>query len=186
MSMRIRFCLAAFLGVVFAGLFGLYVQSLIPSAIQEARAAIGDTTAIGNGEVKVVEVLASATATNSPPSANAGVAVASLSQYGLVPQKGALVIASTAGSGTMTATFRLWGKLPVASGIWVPLGPGADATKGVLNTGSAIGETGTDTLRHSEMVENLGMFERLYVEITAIGGTSTAVTAWMVVQRPAL
>jgi hypothetical protein len=182
MSMRTKLGIVAIIGMV-AGIIALRcLQVSVPAA----HAAIGDTTALGNGEVKAVEILASATATNSPPSANAGVAVNALSLYGSVPQRGALVIASTAGSGTMTATFRLWGKLPVASGIWVPLGPGTDAAKGVINTGSAIGETGSDTLRHSEMVENLGMFERLYVEITAIGGTATAVTAWMVVQRPAL
>lgn len=182
MTMRTKLGIAALIGAI-AGLIGLRVcQNTIPVA----HAAIGDITAISSGEVKVVEILASATATNSAPSANAGVAVNALSIYGVPPAKGALVIASTAGSGTMTATFRLWGKLPVASGIWVPLGPGTGAAKGTLNTGSAVDETGADLLRHSEMVENLGMFERLYVEITAIGGTATAVTAWMVVQRPTL
>ncbi len=160
----------------------LLVIGLMPEP-RPASAAIGDVTSLGSQEVKVVEILASATATNSPPTNNAGVAVNDLSLFGAPPQKAALVVASTAGSGTMTATVRLWGKLPVGGGIWMPLGPGADATKGVINEGTALGETSADAIRHSEMVENLGMFERLYLEITAIGGTSTAVTGWMVVQR---
>lgn len=173
---------AAVIGLVL-GLVTFHVGLFAPTVgVPTAHAALGDVTTI-SGEVKVVEILASATATNSPPTNNAGIAVNDLSLYGMAPEEGVLAIASTAGSGTMTATFRLWGKLPVGGGIWVPLGPGADATKGTLNTGSAIGETGTDTLRHSEVVEHLGMFDRLYVEITAIGGTSTAVTAWMVVHR---
>ncbi len=153
--------------------------------ISTAQAAIGDVTGVGNGEVKAVELLASATATNSPPSgASAGLPVNTLAQFGAAPDRAALVIASTAGSGTMTATFRLWGRLPIGGGLWFPLGPGTDALKGTLNLETAIGETGADTLRHSEVIENLGLFDRLYLEITAIGGTSTAVTAWVVVRRP--
>lgn len=174
---------AAVIGLVL-GLVTFHVGLFAPTVkVPTAHAALGDVTTI-TGEVKAVEVLASATATNSPPSgASAGIAVNDLSLFGMAPEEAVLVIASTAGSGTMTATFRLWGEVPVGGGIWVPLGPGADATKGTLNTGSAIGETGTDTLRHSEVVEHLGLFRRLYVEITAIGGTSTAVTAWLVVHR---
>lgn len=185
MATRIlKLSLAVAIGLIL-GVAGLRcAQTWFP--INSAQAAIGDVTAVaGGGDVKAVELLASATATNSPPSgASAGLALGSLTQYGVAPESAVLAIASTAGSGTMTATFRVWGYLPVGGGIWVPLGPGADSTKGVVNLETAIGETGADTIRHSEVIENLGMFSRLYLEITAIGGTSTAVTAWLVVRRP--
>jgi hypothetical protein len=179
MSTRTKIAIAALAGVVAA------VVGLRCLQISSADAAIGDVTNVYAGEVKGIEMLASATATNSPPSgASAGLEINALRQFGKLPDKAALVIASTAGSGTMTATFRIWGRVPMGSGIWVPLGPGADATKGVINLETAIGETGADTLRHTEMIENLALFDRLYLEITAIGGTSTAVTAWLVVRQP--
>jgi hypothetical protein len=184
MKMQTKIAIAALLGLVL-GVVGLRcAQVALPIGV--AHAAVGDVTAI-SGDVRVVEVLASATATNSPPSgASAGIAVNDLSLYGAPPSKAVLAIASTAGSGTMTATFRLWGYLPVGGGLWVPLGPGADATKGVVNLEAALGETSADAIRHSEVLENIGLFQRLYLEITAIGGTSTAVTGWLVVRRPGL
>jgi hypothetical protein len=139
------------------------------------------------GDAKVVEMLASATAVNSPPSgASAGISVNDLSIFGIPPARMVLAIASTAGSGTMTATFRLWGYLPVGGGLWLPLGPGGDTTKGIVNLGAAVGETSADSIRHAEVIENPGSFQRLYLEITAIGGTSTAVTAWFVVRKGSL
>lgn len=172
--------------VLIAALAGVVYQAFAPPEVRTigvAHAAVGDVTAVNGGEAKAVELLAATTATNSPPSSNAGLSVNDLRQFGMLPDRAVLALASTAGSGTMTVTARLWGKLPMASGIWVPLGPGADATKGQINSVAAIGETGSDALRHSEVVENLALFERLYLEITAIGGTSTSVTAWLVVRR---
>jgi hypothetical protein len=163
----------------FAGVAGLRCAQVY-APISVAQAAVGDVTDLPGYERRAVELLAATTATNSPPTSNAGLDLNTLKVAGRYPDRAALVIASTAGSGTMTVTVRLWGKLPVASGLWVPLGPGADATKGVLNLEAAIGETGADAIRHSEVIENLLLFERLYVEVTAIGGTSTSVTAWLV------
>ena len=175
-----KLAIALVLGLV-AGLAGLTYQALSPSV---AIAAVGDVTAVNGGEAKAIELLAATTATNSPPSGgSAGLSVNELRQYGQLPDRAVLALASTAGSGTMTVTCRLWGHLPTASGIWVPLGPGADATKGQINSVAAIGETGADTIRHSEVIENLALFDRLYLEVTAIGGTSTSVTAWLVVRR---
>jgi hypothetical protein len=147
--------------------------------------ALGDVTLHSGGEVADIELLASATATNSPPSgASAGIDTGDILRvFNTMPGTATLVLYSTAGSGTMTVTGRLWGYSSVGAGFWVPMGFGADATKGVINAASAIGETGTDTIRHAETVSLLGHFERLYFEITAIGGTSTAVTVKLVIRR---
>ena len=61
-----------------------------------------------------VELLASATATNSAPSgATAGLEVAELDLFGKgVPETVTLLFYSTAGSGTMTVTGRIWGYHP--------------------------------------------------------------------------
>jgi hypothetical protein len=90
-----------------------------------------------------------------------------------------LLVWSTAGSGTMTVTLRLWGYSSV-SGTWHPLGVGADSTKGIINAGSALGETGTNTIAHSEVVYGLKAFERVVCQVTAIGGTVTAISAALV------
>jgi len=146
--------------------------------------ALGDITTIET-DLKAIEILASATATNSPPaSATAGIATDLIRQcFGSFPEVMSFVATSTAGSGTMTATFRLWGMFGTlagaSNGLWCPLGAGTDALKGVLNDGTACGEVSTDLLRHAEPVTFPAHMSRLYVEITAIGGTATAVTCFL-------
>ena len=140
-----------------------------------ATGLIGTT----NG-VHTWRILDAATATNSPPSgASAGLAIPSASnaaaQIWPLPYDVLVLVYSTAGSATMTATIKLWGYVTTAA-TWVPLGVGADTTKGTLNAGAAIGETSADVLRHSEIVSGLFGFDRVYAEVVAIGGTSTAVT----------
>lgn len=149
--------------------------------------AIGAITTI-EGDLTAIEILASAITTNNPPaSLTAGVSVDVIkSAFGsIVPDDLSLVVLSTAGSGTMTVTLRLWGKWGTLAGLtsagaWTPLGTGADSTKGIINGGVAIGETGSNTIRHAEPVSLTAHMERLYVEITAIGGTDTAITVFLV------
>jgi hypothetical protein len=133
-----------------------------------------------------LKLLAAATATNSPPSG----ATAGYSLNGDQPGQpfgygwrkancGVIVVESTAGSGTMTVTLRLW-CYSASSGSWVPLGSDAtESLRGVLNAKSAIDEDGADTLAHTESVSGLGGFSRIYCEVTAISGTSTAVDVWL-------
>ena len=127
-------------------------------------------------------ILEGATATNSPPSgSSAGLASPAASNPPTIfplPSSAVVLVYSTAGSVTMTTTVRLWGY--VAS-VWVPLGTGADATKGTMNAGAAIGETGANEIRHSEIITGLFAFDRIYAEITAIGGTSTAINVDIVI-----
>ena len=147
--------------------------------------AIGDITTYPDNEAKSIVLLASVTATNSPPSgASAGLAISDISNlFNFMPSEAGLLLYSTAGSGTMTCTARLWGYHPIGEGMWFPMGAGADATKGVINATVAMGETAADKIRHMETVALPGFVSRLYLEVTAIGGTSTAVTAELVVRR---
>lgn len=145
--------------------------------------ALADVT-VGTG-IKTLEILASATATNSPPSgASAGAALSALGRNRPF-LRGTFKMKSTAGSATMTVTLRLWG-YDAALAVWMPLGTGTGSGKGVLNAGAAIDEVSADSLVHAEPLEFVGHFERLYVEITAIGGTSTAVTCYLCVEYPEL
>lgn len=124
-----------------------------------------------------IRLVESATANNNAPSgASAGVDVAAVAAtIGARPAKASVAVYSTGGSATMTATIRLWGYL-AGPAVWLPLGPGADTTKGYLNGGAAIGETGTNEIRHVEELSNAFHFDRLYAEILAIGGTNTAIS----------
>lgn len=148
--------------------------------------AIADSTLRDTRDATSIVLLAPATATNGKPSgASAGLATSKLyDAFGKWPAVVTIGIYSTAGSGTMTATCRLWGYVAtVAGGKWLPCGPGADTTKGILNLTAAIGESDTDKLAHSETLDLPNHFERLYLEVTAIGGTSTSITAELIVGR---
>ena len=142
--------------------------------------AIGDSTELAPGLWRF-ELLASATATSAAPSAasdglDLNVIVGKL---GGIPERMKAIVASTAGSGTMTVTCRLWGYYGATAG-WAPIGTGTDADKGKLNAATATAETGTDSIKHAEELQGLGLASRLYLQVTAIGGTDTAVTAWLV------
>jgi hypothetical protein len=119
-------------------------------------------------------VLSAVTATNSAPSgATAGVSL----QHMRYPNEVVCLVDSSAGSGTMTVTLKAWAYHPSTSK-WYMLGTDATpANKGLLNEGSAIGETAANTIAHAEIITGLRGFSRFYLEITAIGGTSTAIGA---------
>lgn len=132
-----------------------------------------------------LKLLTAATATNSPPSG----ATAGFTLRGQVPgtsdqfwdghDDGVILVRSTAGSGTMTVTLRIWGYSPL-SAAWHPLGTGAtEANRGVLNEGNAIDEDGSDIIVHAETISGLSAFNRIYLEVTVISGTATAVSAWL-------
>ena len=129
-----------------------------------------------------IQLLTARTTTNGAPSlATDGVALAAIAtQKAGVPRDLLVLVASTAGSATMTVTLKLWGYSQV-SAQWHPLGTSpTDANKGRLNEQNAIGETATDLIQHAELLVGAGYFERLYAEVVAIGGTATAVSVWIV------
>lgn len=152
--------------------------------------AKGDIVTIGDWTA--IELLASATAVNNPPaSLTDGVAVDQIASAfgGIVPDDLTLLLVSTAGSATMSCSARLWMKfatlagLTSAPGCWAPAGVGTGAAKGLINAGASIDETGADMLRHAEPVGLVAHAERVFIEITAIGGTATAVTVFLVGRR---
>jgi len=150
--------------------------------------ALADVLEFPGGEVKAIELLASATAANgAPSSSNVGLEVAALGNLfkGYMPSQVTLALYSTAGSGAMDCTCRLWAYVPLpwTSGRWIPLGVGADALKGQINMQSVIGETSADAITHCETVNNPGHFLRLYLEIVAINGSATAITAHLIARK---
>ncbi len=94
------------------------------------------------------------------------------------PTAASVIVASTAGSDTMTVTLRLWGYSSAAAS-WSPVGVGTAAGKGVLNAGAAIAETSADKIAHAEPLTLPTHFDRAYCQVTAIGGTATAVSVWL-------
>lgn len=129
-----------------------------------------------------IKVLEAATATNGSPvglGTTVGVSVGELLK-GSAPAECAVFIASTAGSGTMTVTVRAWGYNADAAA-WAPLGVDATAaSRGVLNASNAVDEIGADVIRHTEPIFCLWAFDQFYLEVTAIGGTATAISAWLI------
>ena len=135
-----------------------------------------------------IKLLDGVTAANNPPtagSATVGFPLTGLGTTGMshnVPSDGvcALVLESTAGSGTMTVTVKIW-VYSDAIADWMPYGTDSTAAnRGVMNEANAIDEVVSDKLRHTELVAGLDNYERIYAEVTAIGGTATAVDLWLV------
>ena len=127
----------------------------------------------------VLQLLSAVAAGNNPPTHNSATVGVRITpdgsvNVGLGAKKAHLILASTAGSDTLTADATLWGMVRLSSSTfyWVELLE--------LNGGESIAEADTDRLRYSEVVENLGAFERVYLQIDALGGTDTAVSAWLV------
>lgn len=123
---------------------------------------------------RTAELLAEETSTTSPPSAATdGVA----KPPGV--KGGDLILASTAGSGTMEVTIRIWGYQPDLT-TWVPLSTGTGAgatanTSGWMNAGAKIEEIAADSLQHYEPIFGLDNFSRIAAEVAVIAGTATAV-----------
>lgn len=110
--------------------------------------------------------LLTAAAVSAPPSvtlATAGTAVPFACDQAII------LVTNPAGTGTVTASLRLWG-FNVEKGRWYDLGP--------LNGGAAIPESTTsDLIAYAEGIAGLRPFARLYCEIVgALGGAGTTIT----------
>jgi hypothetical protein len=101
------------------------------------------------------------------------------------PNNVLVLVNSSAGSGVMTVTIRMWAYHAI-TGAWYALGTGADSTlTGIINDGNAIGENGVaDNISHAEIISGLRGFSRIYAEITAIGGTATAIGVVVATRDP--
>lgn len=85
-----------------------------------------------------------------------------------------LLISQTGATGAITGTFVLWGFLSIpnaGAGVWYPM---------KVNGGAAITPIETNLWVYTEQDVSLGIFERLYLELQAPGGTGTpSFEAWM-------
>jgi hypothetical protein len=147
--------------------------------------ALGDIITI-ESDLKAIDILGISISVNNPPgSETAGVPIDLIRQcFGMFPETMSFVAGNSSGSGTVSATFRLWGMFGVlaglVNGLWCPLGSGPDATKGVVNDGQACGEVASDLMRHAEPVSFPAHMSRLYCEVTALTGTGTGLRAFLV------
>lgn len=135
----------------------------------------------------IIRLVEAATATNSPPATYAGSGVdidaimdALYGQYGR-PKSAQLVTHTSAGSATITATLKAWmgwlGIGTAGAGKYVAGSPGSATLAGVHNGGAAFDEHATDIIHRTETIYFDGVTPtKWYPEVTAIGGTSTAVT----------
>lgn len=138
--------------------------------------ALEDKTDTVAGESFVIELLASTTAANGIPSlATAGINANAIRFKDRIR----VGIRSTAGSGVMTVSARLWA---YAGGAWYVAAVLA-ADPSVPQTAGTISETSADAIAWSEEVSGLSGAARLYLEIVAIAGTATAVTGYAIVGR---
>lgn len=134
----------------------------------------------------IVRILESATVVNSPPAsyAAAGVDVGAVldSVYGAKawPASCAVAVTTSAGSGVMSATVKLWAGIlgigAAGAGLYCAAGIGAGASSGLLNGGAAFDEHAADNIGRIDVIDLPGIARKWYAEITAIGGTATAVT----------
>ena len=142
--------------------------------------ALADVTDIVAGQSYAVEILASATATNGLPSGTNGVDMNLLRTLGAIPDRLRIGIKSTAGSGTMTVTLRVWFRFGTIG--WL-VGKSIEASSATPQTAVAIAETTADAIAYTEVIQCPEAADRMYLEIVAIAGTATAVTGYAFVAR---
>lgn len=98
----------------------------------------------------------------------------------------ALLLHNVAGTGVVSISYvRVW-LYNATTGKSYPYGVGADADKGKINGGAALGVTDTDKLRHFEILPDLGFADGIQVELGVTTGTGTETfTAYLLVPRDA-
>ena len=139
--------------------------------------ALGDVTVILADKAHAVEILASATAANGIPSGSSGIEANALRERNIAPGRIRIGVKSTAGSGTMTVTLRVWFRFGSTIG-WM-VGKAIEASSATPQTALVI-EHGAG-IYNTESVELPAAADRVYLEIVAIAGTSTAVTGFALV-----
>src|SRR3990167_7464394 len=98
-----------------------------------------------------VQLLTDAAATNNKPTGTDGVTTDGFVLGNLWNAgKAVLLVKNTDAeeATTKTVTIRLWG-FSMVTATWLPLGIGANATKGIVNGGGAGGGAGNDQLREA-------------------------------------
>ncbi len=150
--------------------------------------AVGDIKSSGNA-TKAVCLMVAQTSNNAVPSTAAdGIPVYPTNKivaddghcYMACPaQTSTLVVKGTVTAGqVLTGTLTLWG-YSAAIGAWIeiPLNGGTGVTP------VALAETDTDLITYRERILDLGHFDRLYLQLTGIGGTGASFEAWLITSR---
>ncbi len=148
--------------------------------------ALGTVEDLDGGNVKQICILFAETTNNGTPMAASDPLTAGISTNkiraafgGSIPDMCKLVVKSTAGSGVMVVTLRLWEMNGLAATDWGFSGSGTGAAAGYLNNGVAYAETSTNQINRSEPVYGLNATHRIYVQTEAIGGTATAISVFL-------
>lgn len=139
--------------------------------------------------------------TSAPSAATDGVALAKgenagLPDQGFVDYDGLVLVyrATVTAAETATMSFlRMWGfsRAHGGGGVaddgdWYPVdavpGTGVDSDRGKLNNGVALGEiaTGLDQINFTQIINGLGAFERVYLQLGTSGGAGYADGAWLI------
>jgi hypothetical protein len=141
------------------------------------------------GSKKAIVLLENAAAnTGAPTLATQGVPVNPDSGFGFTPADTAhgfagrdarestlLIYGACTAAQVLTGTFTLWGYL-AASGKWYEI-PVAGGTRVAP---IALPETDADVVTHVERFQNLGHFDRIFLELAAIGGAGASFSAHLV------
>ncbi len=130
---------------------------------------------------RMAKLLDGASADNSPPTKGSdGINLHELRRAdGTLPEWVTVAIRGT-GTGTVTATFRLWFRY---LNFWVPAGNGTDADKGKLNDATAVGEVATDTVLHAQPVRVPEHADRAYLEMLSSGGSALSFNAYIIASK---
>lgn len=177
----------------------LYGSATVANVFATAADGVGDTVTLvaktayegpAGATVATTETMtnaswAAATLTGAGATASAVLAIpladptASGVALPFMTDQAVLLVRSVLGSGTMTATIRLWGYFP-STGRWYALGTGTN--QGYVNGGAAISEiaSSTDRIAQAEGVAGLRRCSRVYAEIIgALGGTATEIEVFL-------
>ena len=116
---------------------------------------------------------AAATVLKAAPAATEFLDLRTIAPVGRRLPECALLIHNDAGTGAVSITYvRVW-LYNATTGKAYPYGVGADADKGKINAGAALGVTDTDKLRHFELLPDLGFADGIQVELGVTAGTGT-------------
>lgn len=152
-------------------------------------AAVGTVTNNSNAKRAICLMTAQIATTAAPAGATAGVPSYPLMLPGVdtgafftgsAPDNSVLQVFSTAGAGTISGTFILWGF--VAAGSAGVNGPNGGS--GVwLQVATITTLSGAAPVSEIQNIPYLGAYDRLYLQCSAISGTSAAFEAWLSTAR---
>lgn len=106
------------------------------------------------------------TANGAPVDGNSGAALPGVDRQR--QDRGMLLLDATNTGSTVGSLTGKWWVYSYQTSLWYPGSIDATAAnKGLINGGNALGETGTDIIRHMEEVYALLYFSRVFFEIVA-------------------